>query len=215
MDNIIFGFDEKELKILLIKRGFEPEKGKWSLMGGFLKGDESIDEAAIRVLNELTGLKDVFVEQLHTYGAIRRDPVARTVSIAYYALIRVNDYDPNLGEKYGARWFSIYDYPSLIFDHQEMVTDALARLRVKTRTQPIGFELLPEKFTIPQLRHLYEAIHNQGYDPRNFSRKLIGMKWLIKLDEKDKENSKKGAYFYKFDPNRYKSLLSEGFIFEL
>ncbi|MDX2303793.1 MAG: NUDIX domain-containing protein [Microscillaceae bacterium] len=215
LDNIIFGFDEKELKILLIKRSFEPEKGNWSLMGGFLKDEEGVDEAATRVLYELTGLRNVFVEQLHTYGAIHRDPVARTVSVAYYALIRVNDYDTELGKKYGARWFPIHNYPSLIFDHPQMVQDALDRLRSKTRTQPIGFELLPEKFTIPQLRHLYEAIHNQVYDPRNFSRKLNSMKLLIQLHEKDKENSKKGAYLYKFDPNRYKMLLSQGFSFEL
>ena len=172
VDNIIFGFDGKDLKILLIKRGFEPEKGTWSLMGHLLKPNESVDEAANRVLFELTGLKNVFVEQLHTFGEIKRDPVARTISIAYYALIRVDDYDIELGKNYEAQWFVINKHPKLVFDHEQMVQYALDRLRTKTRTQPIGFELLPEKFTIPQLRSLYEAIHDKVYDPRNFSRKL-------------------------------------------
>lgn len=215
LDNIIFGFDEKELKILLIKRKLHPQVGDWSLMGGLLEENESTDEAALRVLYDLTGLKNVFVEQLHTYGKIDRDPAERIISVANYALIRVDDYDPTLGKKFSAQWFPVYDHPKLVFDHEQMVQDALEKLRRKTRTQPIGFELLPKKFTIPQLRHLYEAIHDRVYDPRNFSRKLNNMKLLIKLDEKDKENSKKGAFLYQFDSERYQRLLSKGFNFEL
>lgn len=215
LDCIIFGFDSNDLKLLLVKRGFAPEKGKWSLMGGFLKAEESLDEGAARILNQLTGLTDVYMEQLYAYGEVNRDPVARTLSVAYYALMRVDDYDASQARAYGAQWFPVAALPHLIFDHNEMVQRALARLKKKTRNQPIGFELLPQKFTIPQLRRLYEAIHQQMIDPRNFSKKLHAMKLLTKLDEKDKSSSKKGAYLYQFDQNRYEKLLSEGFSFWL
>jgi ADP-ribose pyrophosphatase YjhB (NUDIX family) len=215
LDCIIFGFDQKELKILLIKRGFEPERGKWSLMGGFLKSLESVNEAARRILLELTGLQDVYMEQLYAYGDVQRDPVARTISIAYYALIRTDKYNREIAEEYQAQWFPVSQMPPLIFDHSIMVERALARLRRKTHTQPIGFELLPEKFTIPQLRSLYEAINDKMYDPRNFSKKVGSMEWLIRLDEKDKTTSRKGAYYYHFDREKYQQMLSEGSNFEL
>ncbi|MGK7394013.1 MAG: NUDIX hydrolase [Candidatus Cyclobacteriaceae bacterium M3_2C_046] len=215
LDSIIFGYDSGDLKILLIKRGFEPEKGKWSLMGGFLTPDESLNQAAQRILHQLTGLPDVYMEQLYAYGDIHRDPVARTISIAYYALIKKDSYDHNLAESHGAKWFPISDCPELIFDHQKMVTAAHNRLKKKTRTQPIGFELLPEKFTIPQLRGLYEAINQTRYDPRNFSKKLHSMKLLVKLEEKDKTSSKKGAYYYKFDKQKYDEFVAQGYNFAL
>lgn len=214
-DCIIFGFDQKELKILLIKRGFEPERGNWSLMGGFVGTQESLDEAASRILYKLTGLHDVYMEQLYTYGEVDRDPVARTISVAYYALIRTDSYEKALAEKYNAQWFAISKKPDLIFDHEEMVRKALARLRRKTRIQPIGFELLPEKFTMPQLRHLYEAINNTKYDRRNFSKKIRSMKWIVKQNEKDKSTSKKGAYYYRFDNELYREMLADGFSFQL
>jgi 8-oxo-dGTP diphosphatase len=213
LDCIIFGFDEKELKILLIKRGFEPQKGKWSLMGGFLKLEESIEKGAQRILRELTGLTEVYMEQLFAYGDVERDPVARTISIAYYALIQTDKYNKEIADEHNAQWFTISQMPSLIFDHNEMVRKALARLRRKTRTQPIGFELLPEKFTLPQLRSLYEAINDRSFDPRNFSKKIGSLEWLEKLDEKDKSSSRKGAYLYRFDKEKYQQLLSEGFPF--
>ncbi len=214
-DCIIFGFDQKELKILLIKRGFEPERGKWSLMGGFVGAGESLDEAAARILFRLTGLRNVYMEQLYAYGEVDRDPVARTISVAYYALIRTDSYEKALAEKYNAKWFAVSKRPPLIFDHDEMVEKALARLRRKTRTQPIGFELLPEKFTMPQLRHLYEAINDTSHDRRNFSKKIRSMKWIVRLDEKDKSTSKKGAYYYRFDRDIYQDLLADGFSFQL
>jgi len=213
LDCIIFGFDEKELKILLIKRGFEPQKGKWSLMGGFLKSEESVEKGAQRILQELTGLTEVYMEQLFAYGDVERDPVARTISIAYYALIQTDKYIKEIADEHNAQWFTISQMPSLIFDHNEMVRKALARLRRKTRTQPIGFELLPEKFTLPQLRSLYEAINDRSFDPRNFSKKIGSLEWLEKLDEKDKSSSRKGAYLYRFDKEKYQQLLSEGFPF--
>lgn len=215
VDCIIFGFDHAQLKLLLGKRRFETEKGAWSLMGGLVKIDESLDEAAGRVLEELTGLKDVYMEQCHTYGAVDRDSVERTVSTAYYALIRVDDYQEQLGKKYDAHWFPLNEFPTLVFDHNVMVKDALAMLKRKTRNQPIGFELLPEKFTIPQLRALYEAINQIFLDPGNFSNKVKAMNLLIRLDEKDKSSSKKGAFYYRFDKERYHELAENGFNFSL
>lgn len=215
VDNIIFGYAEKDLKILLIKRNFLPEKGNWSLMGGFVKGNESLDSAAARVVKELTGLDAVFMEQLHAYGKVDRDPEARTVSVAYYTLIRVDLYDSDLGDQYDAQWFSVEDPPQMIFDHREMVRQALQVLRQKTRTQPIGFNLLPEKFTIPQLKSLYEAIHQSILDPGNFSKKVKKMRLLTRLEEKDKSESKKGAFYYQFDKERYEELRELGLYFDL
>ena len=215
LDCIIFGFDENELKLLLIKRGFEPEIGKWSLMGGFLQADESLDQAVARVLENLTGLTEVYMEQTRTYGLPDRDPVSRTLSVAYYALIRTDLYDQQLAANYGAKWFPITEMPALIFDHNQMVMDALEILKFKSKNYPIGFELLPERFSIPQIRKLYEAINQQMLDHRNFSKKVKAMPWLKKLTLKDKSNSKKGAYLYEFDPVVYRRLLGEGVIFSI
>lgn len=215
VDCIIFGFDNDKLKLLVIRRTFEPGKGKWSLMGGFLKKNESLDGAAYRILNELTGLTDIFLEQLYTYGAINRDPGERVVSVAYYSLIKADKYRDEIGQKHNARWFNILELPDLVFDHNEMVAKALRRLKRKTKTQPIGFELLPKKFTIPQLQKLYEAIHQQELDKRNFRKKILSFDILHKLDEKDTEGSKKGAYLYEFNPEKYKILQDKGMHFEI
>jgi ADP-ribose pyrophosphatase YjhB (NUDIX family) len=215
LDCIIFGFDQTNLNILLIKRGFEPEKGKWSLMGGFLRATESLDQGAQRILEELTGLTGVYMEQLYAYGAISRDPVARTISVAYYALIKTDNYDKPLADSHNAQWFPVSAVPPLILDHQEMVQRALNQLQEKSRTQPVGFELLPEKFTMPQLKNLYEAINDREYDPRNFSKKIATMAWIVKLDEKDKSTSRKGAFYFRFDKDRYRKLVSEGVDFQL
>lgn len=217
VDSIIFGYDEggRELKVLLLKRTFQPAKGQWSLMGGFLKSDESVDEAAKRILHQLTGLSDVYMEQLYTFGEMNRDPGARIVSIAYFALIKIKDSDLELVRQHGATWVPISSMPPLIFDHPAMIERALKRLQSRARTQPIGFELLPDKFTIPQLQGLYEAIYNKTLDKRNFRRKLLTMDLLEKLGEKEKESSRKGAWYYRFDPNKYEDLLNRGFNFEL
>lgn len=205
LDCIIFGFDRKKLKLLLIKRDFEPEKGNWSLMGGFLQRDESLDEAAHRILHKLTGLGNIYLEQLHGFGEIDRDPVERTISIAYYALINIHDHDEDLVTDYDAQWFDIEDVPDLIFDHNRMVKAAKSRLRHKAATQPVGFELLPDKFTLPELQQLYEAIYETELDKRNFRRRILSMNVLEKTSEKQKKYSKKGAYLYKFDESKYKS----------
>jgi len=217
VDSIIFGFNENdlELKLLLLKRNFEPAKGEWSLMGGFLHNNESLDEAAQRVVLQLTGLDDVYMEQLYAFGEQDRDPGGRIVSISYFSLIKINDYDRELAKENGARWIPLSEIPELIFDHSEMVEKAMRKLRIRARTQPIGFELLPEKFTIPQLQRLYEAIYQTPFDKRNFRRKLLSMGLLEKLDEKEKETSKKGAYYYQFNKEKYEELLQRGFNFEL
>jgi len=212
VDSIIFGYDEegRQLKVLLLKRNFQPSKGEWSLMGGFLKNDESVNEAAKRILQQLTGL-----EQLYTFGELDRDPGARIISVAYFALIKINASDLELVKNHGATWIPITSVPTLIFDHSAMIARALKKLQIRARTQPIGFELLPDKFTIPQLQGLYEAIYNKSLDKRNFRRKLLSMDLLEKLEEKEKESSRKGAWYYRFDQKKYEDLLNRGFNFEL
>lgn len=214
VDCIIFGFDNENLKILLIKRDFEPEKGKWSLMGGFLKKHETLDEAADRVLHHLTGLNNVYMEQLRSYSKIDRDPVERTVSVAYYALINIATH-PELNEEYSAKWFTIDSAPSLIFDHNDMVKYAISRLRYRAQTKPIGFELLPPKFTMRQLQSLYEAILGEKLDKRNFINKINSLDILLKLDEKDMGSSRKGSFLYTFDELKYRAKVSDGFTFKL
>jgi 8-oxo-dGTP diphosphatase len=204
LDSIIFGFDGQELKLLLVKRGIENEHHTWSLMGGWVQPDESLEEASTRILFELTSLSDIYLEQLHTFGNPRRDPVERTVSVAYFALINVDDYDNKISKNFEAQWFSMQELPQLLFDHSAMVQMAIENLRYKASQHPIGFELLPEKFTIPQLQKLYEAIFGTELDKRNFSRKLLSTNLLIKLEEKQKGFSKKGAFYYKIDEEKYK-----------
>jgi len=215
VDCIIFGFDYRQLKLLLIKRNFQPQKGKWSLVGGFLNAEESLDQSALRILNTLTGLNDIYLEQLYTYGEIKRDPGERVLSTAYYALINAEDYHLPINRESSAKWFPIEKIPSLIFDHNIMVDKAMRRLRRKSLSQPIGFELLPEKFTIPQMQKLYEAIHQRDLDKRNFRKKILSMGLLKKLEEKQKSGSRKGAYFYRFDKEKYDDLVSRGFHFEI
>lgn len=217
VDSIIFGFDEneRELKLLILKRNFEPAKGKWSLMGGFVDSEESLDDAAERIVSKLTGLTSVYKEQLYAFGDLTRDPGGRIISVAYFSLVRINDYDRKLVKEYGASWISLSELPELIFDHSEMVGKALRKLRIRARTQPIGFELLPEKFTIPQLQGLYEAIYQVPFDKRNFRKKLLSMELLEKLNEKEKETSKKGAFYYRFNSDKYEAFLEKGFNFEI
>ncbi len=214
-DCIIFGFDSGTLKLLIFKRRVKPLLGEWSLIGSFVKLNEDVEQAAQRVLKEITGLENVFMEELKTYGNADRDPGFRCVSIGQYALIRINDYDKELVEKHGAHWHDINEVPDLVLDHNQMVEDALARIRRKARYKPIGFELLPEKFTIPQLQRLYEAIYQKELDSRNFRKKVLSLNVLIKLDEKDKSSSRRGAFLYKFDNKRYQELLKSGYNFEI
>jgi 8-oxo-dGTP diphosphatase len=203
VDCIIFGFDGDNFKLLLIQRGFAPEKKKWSLMGGFVQLNESLDQAANRVLHQLTGLENVFMEQLHTFGDPLRDPAERTIAVAYVALIDIQKYEQQLSQDFHAKWFLLNDMPQLIFDHEKMVQMAKSRLKYKAAMHPILFELLPEKFTVPQLQTLYEGLYETEFDKRNFFRKVLSTGFLIKQDEKDKGNSRKGAFYYKIDKEQY------------
>ena len=215
VDCIIFGFDREALKILLIKRDFEPEKGQWSLMGGFLKSEETLDQAANRVLNNLTGLTNVYLEQLQVYSEPNRDPVERTLSVAYYALINIEEHNEEITERYSAKWFNLSEIPQLIFDHNAMVDAAIRRLRYKTSTQPVGFELLPEKFTMRQLQKLYEAIYGLELDKRNFAKKINQLDILVKLEEKDRGSSKKGSFLFRFDEAKYQEKIRQGMNFKI
>lgn len=217
VDCIVFGYDilEKEIRLLLIKRSFEPARGKWSLAGGFVREKESLDEAACRILLQLTGLRDIYMEQSCTYGRIDRDPGARVISTSYSALIKIQDIDSRLKELNGAQWQPLTRLPRLIFDHRVMVDRALDELRMQVKVKPVGFALLPEKFTLVQLQDLYEAIYRREIDKRNFRKKILSMNILEKLDEKERETSKKGAYYYKFNKERYEVHKKQGFDFSL
>ena len=205
VDCIIFGFDGETVKVLLIQRGLEPFRGCWSLMGGFVRLKESIDAAAIRVLKQLTGLEGVYLEQLYTFGEHDRDPLERTISVAYFALIDINKYKQQLSEDYHAEWFPLHKMPNLIFDHPAMLEMAGKRLQYKAALHPILFELLPPKFTLSQLQSLYEGIYGTAFDKRNFNRKLLSTGLITRLKEKDKTGSKKGAFYYTINAPAYKS----------
>lgn len=203
IDCIIFGFDGEKLKLLLVQRAIEPEKNKWSLMGGFVEADNSLAVSANLILKKLTGLEGVYLEQLQAFGEVDRDPIERIVSVAYFALIDIHKYETQISHEYHAEWFEMNEIPNLIFDHNEMVEMAKKKLRYKAALHPILFELLPEKFTIPQLQSLYEGIYDSVFDKRNFSRKILSTGLLIKQADKDKANSKKGAFYYVLDKGKY------------
>jgi 8-oxo-dGTP diphosphatase len=217
VDCIIFGYDitDKEIKLLLVKRSFEPAMGRWSLAGGFVMEKESLDKAAARILFNLTGLKGVYMEQSYAYGETSRDPGARVVSVAYSALIKIQNIDGKLKDLNGAHWHSLSQLPDLIFDHNEMVGRALNELQCQVKVKPVGFELLPEKFTLVQLQDLYQAIYQRDIDRRNFRKKILSMNILEKLDEKEKETSKKGAFYFRFNRKMYEKHLRSGFYFSL
>lgn len=217
VDCIIFGYDilDKEINLLLFKRPIDPEKGKWSLAGGFVDVHESLDDAASRILRKITGLETIYMKQSYAYGHTDRDPGDRVISVAYFALITIRDIPQELGERNGVSWVPIKRLPSLIFDHNSMVNNALSELQTQVKFHPVGFELLPEKFTLVQLQDLYEAIYQRTIDKRNFRKKILSMGILEKLDEKERETSKKGAFYYKFNEGNYKRLKQNGFYFNL
>lgn len=204
VDCIIFGFDKGSLKLLLLKRNFEPAKGSWSLMGGFVQDGESVDDAAKRVLAELTGLENVYMEQVGTFGEVDRDPGERVISVAYYALININEYDRNLVQQHNAHWAEINEIPPLVFDHPQMVKQARIMLQKKASSEPIGFNLLPSLFTLFQLQSLYEAIYGEPLDKRNFRKRVADLNYIEKTDKIDKTGSKRGAALYKFNEKAYR-----------
>ncbi len=213
LDCIIFGFDGEALKLLLIKRNFEPEQGKWSLMGGFLNETEDLEAASRRILFDLTGLSNNYLEQLETFGAVNRDPVERTISVVYYSLVNIENQDTAAIALHQASWIRLANKPALIFDHDQMVATALQRLRYKAALHPIGFELLPPTFTIPQLQKLYEAIYDTQLDRRNFSRKIMATDLLLGTGEKDERSSTKKAQLYALNAEKYQQYLGGNFTF--
>jgi 8-oxo-dGTP diphosphatase len=216
VDAVVFGFDEGELKVLLIQRALEPFKGKWALPGGFVHVDETLDQAARRELEEEAGLKDVYLEQLYTFGAVHRDPRERVVSVAYYALVKLAAHATQAAtDAADARWFPLSGVPRLAFDHAGILAAARARLKGKVRYQPIGFELLPPKFTLSQLQHLYEAVLETALDKRNFRKKVLSFGVCVPLNETQMTGRHRPAQLFQFDGDKYETLKKRGFNFEL
>jgi 8-oxo-dGTP diphosphatase len=216
VDNIIFGFDEGDLKILLIKRGEEPFNGYWALPGHYVLGGEDLDQAARRVLKELTGISDVYLEQVETFGANDRHPFGRVVTVAYFSLIKIKDYKlqpSSMAEN--AEWHSIKDLQELAFDHNQIVKSCLKKLKLLVKTRPIGFELLPPQFSLTELQHLYEAILGNRLDKRNFRKKFLTMDLLIDLGKIQNSVAHRPAKLYTFDQEKYLKFKSEGFVFEV
>lgn len=198
VDCVIFGYKEPTLKLLIFKRNIEPEKNKWSLPGGWVNKDETLETAAKRVLKELTGLDDVFMDQVAAFSNPERDPGSRVISMAFYALVDFEKHNAQLLKKYDAEWADMHDLPPLIFDHQSILYHALRKLRHKASHEIIGRNLLPQKFTLTQLRNLYNCIYDETFDPGNFRKKVLASDQLARTDTKDEENSKKGAFYYTF-----------------
>ena len=216
VDCVVFGLDEDDLQILLIQRDLPPFEGDRALPGGFVRLEETLDEAALRELSEETGLKNVYLEQLYSFGTVNRDPRERVVTVAYYALVNLSDHRVQAAtDARNAAWFAVDDIPSLAFDHDQILEMAHERLRGKVRYQPIGFELLPPKFTLRQIQHLYEVILDRPLDKRNFRKKILSMGILIELDEVETDVAHRAARLYQFDRRKYKRLTKQGFHFEI
>ena len=203
VDVIIFGFDEGKLKVLIGRRQMDPGRGEWSLYGGFVAADENIDEAASRTLSELTGLRNLYMRQVGAFGSVDRDPGERVISIAYYALFNVKDYDERVRMEHSVEWMDVNELPKLYSDHNEMVRKALKLMRQKLRTEPIGFRLLPSLFTLTQLQKLYEAVNGEELDKRNFRKRIKEMDFIEKTELIDKTGSKRGAYLFRFNRKAY------------
>jgi 8-oxo-dGTP diphosphatase len=216
VDIVVFGLDEDDLKVLLIQRDLPPFEGSWALPGGFVRIDETLDQAARRELVEETGLKEIYLEQLYTFGAVDRDPRERVVTVAHYALVNLARHDVHAGsDARNTAWFPVSDPPDLAFDHSEILSTAYERLRGKVRYQPIGFELLPDLFTLRQLQHMYEVILDRELDKRNFRKKVLAMGILKETNEMEKDVAHRAARLYRFDKRSYARLTRKGFNFEI
>lgn len=216
VDCVVFGYHENRLKILLIKRGAEPFKGMWALPGDLVYPNENISVAAQRILRDLTGIEDLFMEQTKVYGQVDRHPAGRVITTAYYSLIDIAKHDPHAAAwADGVYWLDLLDVPKLAFDHSQILNDALLILQQRVRHQPVGFELLPEKFALADLQALYEALLNETYDKANFRKRILSMNLLISLKENQKDVPHRPARLYKFDKHRYDELRAKGFSFEL
>jgi 8-oxo-dGTP diphosphatase len=216
VDAVVFGLDDQDLKVLLVQRDLEPFLGKWALPGGFVRVGESLEDAVLRELREETGISQVFLEQLYTFGASDRDPRERVVTVAYYALVKLSDHRVKAAtDARDAAWFAVSETTGLAFDHERILAMALERLKNKVRYQPIGFELLPPQFTLSQLQRLYETILEQPLDKRNFRKKILSMDFLVALDEVEKDVAHRAARLYRFDRKKYQRLQKRGFNFEI
>lgn len=216
VDCVVFGFDEGDLKILLIERGLDPFKGRWALPGGFVRVEETVDAAARRELAEEAGLTNIFLEQLYTFGEVNRDPRERVVSVGYYALVKLSEHEAKAAtDAANAKWFPVSKVPKLAFDHADILATAVERLKGKVRYQPIGFELLPPKFTLSQLQHLYEAVLRTELDKRNFRKKVLSFGLLVPLRETQMLGRHRPAQLFRFDGDKYEKLKKHGFNFEL
>lgn len=216
VDCVVFGYDATDLKVLLIQRKLEPFKGRWALPGGFVQINESLEDAARRELSGETGLGELFLEQLYSFGEPKRDPRERVISVAYYALVKLTDHALQAAsDAEDAAWFPVAELPKLGFDHERIVETALRRLKAKVRYEPIGFELLSEKFTLGELQRLYETVLETPLDKRNFRKKLLGMELLEALEEYQRDVAHRAAQFYRFNRTRYEELRKKGFNFEL
>lgn len=216
VDIVVFALDRESLQVMLIERDLQPFKGEWALPGGFVHVDETLEEAARRELEEETGLQQIYLEQLYTFGQVDRDPRERVVTVAYYALVNLEGHEIHASsDARRAAWFALDDLPSLAFDHAEILKTAHHRLQGKVRYQPIGFELLPEKFTLRQLQHLYEVILDRELDKRNFRKKVLGMEFVKETKEIETDVAHRAARLYRFDKRKYDRLTKQGFNFEL
>ena len=216
VDIVVFALDEDDLNVMLIQRDLEPFAGEWALPGGFVHVDETLDEAARRELEEETGLRNIFLEQLYTFGDVDRDPRERVVTVAYYALVNLEGHDVRAAtDARNAAWFAVSDLPQLAFDHEQIFATAYDRLCGKVRYQPIGFELLPPKFPLRRLQHLYEIVLDRELDKRNFRKKILSMDILVELNEIEKDVAHRAARLYRFDKRKYDRLTKQGFNFEL
>jgi 8-oxo-dGTP diphosphatase len=216
VDCVVFGLDVDDLKVLLIQRRLEPHQHEWALPGGFVRIDETLDEAARRELAEESGITDVYLEQLYSFGELDRDPRERVISIAYYALAKLSDHRIQAAtDAEKVAWFALDDLPRLAFDHDRIIERAIDRLRGKVRYAPIGFELLPPRFTLTQLQRLYEIVLMQPLDKRNFRKKILSMELLIETDEVEQGVRHRAARLYKFDKKKYEKLARQGFSFAI
>lgn len=216
VDIVVFALDVEELQVMLIQRDLHPFKGQWALPGGFVRVDETLQDAARRELAEETGLTDIFLEQLFTFGELHRDPRERVVTVAYYALVNLDGHSVRAStDARNAAWFMLNDLPDLAFDHLSILKTAHERLRGKVRYQPIGFELLPEKFTLRQLQHVYEVILGRELDKRNFRKKVLAMEIIKETKEIEKDVAHRAAKLYRFDKKKYDRLTRQGFNFEI
>lgn len=215
VDCVIFGYDGKNLNVLVLESDMEPYNGQWSLIGDLVSVDEDLDQAALRILKERVGFTDVYLEQVKTFGSVKRHPLGRVITVSYYSLISMSDHIPSGILPLPAKWVNVYDIKKMAFDHQEILHASLERLRKRVRNNPVGFNLLPANFTLSQLQNLYEAILNRSLDKRNFRKKITAMDFLTNCNKNQQEVAHRPARLYKFDTDRYLALEASGFVFEL